>query len=811
MLEEDYVALQENLGVQQFGLDSLPGHVAETVNGVTSTVVREILIPEIEKEVNEGRIFTQLRQIYNAIILASWYKDALKESLLGKVYVNQEKVAGIDVDDKEINRKIYNQYLEAFKKGVFNYIRADMDMDTHEIIPRKYFSGGSSFKEIGRVKSKITAPTEAETRQLAARLGKSLIVSSALVETGKRADSEEVRRLETRSLALLGDIARDRVSSPIEKEQGAFVRIERAREEYPGRVATQAAIELTALGLRGAYQRVNDIMQREILVKDKVLNLRYLFTELYSRTDKEELKAVIGMLSQKNGNNVRITTEDLNQMQKAIKDTADALAKRIFERTVRENDIILMVRVSEGFGRDEVAESLKSNEVILPTAIKAEIDLVYNAIKENAEFYRARSGRLYPIVDAIIDVVEGTNQFVTNSEDKTVADIPDYESGATSVIVTGLGVRDLGNAPDGYVGQFVTNLGDAATAAAFNRRVIKMREQGLDVEYSMKDPELYARYPGLIIEYLKFLAETRGQELSDLQEELVLMARDRETQMLETLDEIKTAYRIEGLRVTTIADGTVMHGLKAAMPREMYEAAAGAPYGLHKTLLTIGGSAEGFMNLAVAGALKSVGAVGGLRVYSAQLNHNSAREVMKDHSRRYAFTPKEMADITNLRPEDAEQILSGKKLFSDEDIKGRIQGSFSFISANGVFAQPGVEPGEESASVQVLNIVQDTEAVRAEVVTRSLNQDDMTVSSAIRAARNGIVGELPLGGINLNPVALDLQIKRDGNGVPLPLAKQSVEDVAVSGFLPIILEVTSGEEIIPARLGLVAAPGVPAE
>jgi hypothetical protein len=811
MLEEDYVALQQNLGVKQFGLDGLSGPVAETVNGVTSAVVREILIPEIEREVNEGRIFIQLRQIYHAIILASWYKDTLKESLLGKVYVNQEKVAGIDIEDKEVSRKIYNRYLEAFKKGVFNYIRADLDLDTHEIIPRKYFSGGSSFKELSRVKSKIASLREEETRQLADRLGETLIVSSALVETGDRANSEEVGRVETLSLALFGDIARDRVSSPIEKERAAVARMERARREYPERVAAQAAVELTALGLRGAYQRVKDILQRETSVKDKVLTLRYLFTELYSRTDKEELRAMIGMLSQKNGDNVRITTQDLNQMERAIKDTADALAKRIFERTVRENDIILMVRVSEGFGRDEVAESLKSNEVILPVAIKAEIDLVYNAIKENAEFYRARSGKLYPIVDAIIDVVEGTNQFVTNAEGKTLLDIPDYESGATSVIVTGLGVRDLGNAPDGYVGQFITNLGDEAAVAVFNQRVIRVREQGVEVEYSMKDPELYARYPGLIIEYLKFLAETRGQELSALREEILLMDRDRETQMLEALDEIKPAYRIEGLKVTTIPDGTVMHGLKAAMTREMYEAATGAPYGMHKTLLTIGGSAEGFMTLAVAGALKSVGAVGGLRVYSAQLNHKPSGEVMKDHSRRYAFTSQEVSDITSLRPEDAQQILSGKKLFTDEDVKGRILGAFSFISANGVFVQPGVEPAEEAVSVRVLSIVQDIEGPRVEMIMRSLTQKDMTVSSAIQAARNGITAELPLGGINLNPVALDLQIKRDGRGVPLPLAKQSVEEVDVSGFLPIILDVISGEDVLPARLGLVTASDVPVE
>nr|HPN57187.1 hypothetical protein [Candidatus Omnitrophota bacterium] len=125
--------------------------------------------------------------------------------------------------------------------------------------------------------------------------------------------------------------------------------------------------------------------------------------------------------------------------------------------------------------------------------------------------------------------------------------------------------------------------------------------------------------------------------------------------------------------------------------------------------------------------------------------------------------------------------------------------------------QPGVEPAEEAVSVRVLSIVQDIEGPRVEMIMRSLTQKDMTVSSAIQAARNGITAELPLGGINLNPVALDLQIKRDGRGVPLPLAKQSVEEVDVSGFLPIILDVISGEDVLPARLGLVTASDVPVE
>jgi len=143
MLEEDYVALQENLGIEKYGLDSMSKNEAEVISGISSEVVKNVLIPEIEKEINTGSTFANLRQIYNSVILATWYKMNLKESLLGQIYVDRTKTKGVDVKDKEVNQKIYNQYVESFKKGVFDYIKEDYDSETKQVIPRKYFSGGS--------------------------------------------------------------------------------------------------------------------------------------------------------------------------------------------------------------------------------------------------------------------------------------------------------------------------------------------------------------------------------------------------------------------------------------------------------------------------------------------------------------------------------------------------------------------------------------------------------------------------------------------------------------------------------------------
>jgi len=110
-------------------------------NKLGSQIVREIILPALEKEVNQGKNFAMLRQMYSGMIFATWYKQTLKESLLSKIYTDKSKVKGVDQDPKN-NEEIYRQYLKAFKKGVFNFIKEDVDKYTNETIPRKYFSGG---------------------------------------------------------------------------------------------------------------------------------------------------------------------------------------------------------------------------------------------------------------------------------------------------------------------------------------------------------------------------------------------------------------------------------------------------------------------------------------------------------------------------------------------------------------------------------------------------------------------------------------------------------------------------------------------
>jgi len=157
LLDEDYLAIQKHQNANN------------DVNKLGSQIVRRIVLPEIEKEINEGKNFAQLRQIYNSLILAYWFKKRFQDSFLGINYVDRNKVNGVDVEDKTVKNQIYQRYVKAYKRGVFNYIKEDYDSATQKLTPHKYFSGGivvfgNEFLKAVRVVSQI--PLETKKRPL---------------------------------------------------------------------------------------------------------------------------------------------------------------------------------------------------------------------------------------------------------------------------------------------------------------------------------------------------------------------------------------------------------------------------------------------------------------------------------------------------------------------------------------------------------------------------------------------------------------------------------------------------------------------
>ncbi len=153
LLEEDYLAMQEYKS-QTNGEEDLKEGERQKLNQDSSQMMREIILPVIEKEVNEGQTFAPLRQIYHAMILAAWFKGTLRNNILTQVYADQEKVNGIDIDPA-INKEIYEQYLEAYRTGVFDFIKEEYDPVLKETVPKKYVSGGVWLKKTNKNMTRV--------------------------------------------------------------------------------------------------------------------------------------------------------------------------------------------------------------------------------------------------------------------------------------------------------------------------------------------------------------------------------------------------------------------------------------------------------------------------------------------------------------------------------------------------------------------------------------------------------------------------------------------------------------------------------
>ena len=138
MLDSDYLAQQKAAELKL--LSPVPG--TPLLSDPGKQIMRDVVLPELRREVNEGAHFASLRQVVYSLVLAKWYKQNFKKGILNKVYADQSKIRGIDLNNPRNKEQIFQQYVAAYTKGVFNFIREENDVFTGENIPRKYFSGG---------------------------------------------------------------------------------------------------------------------------------------------------------------------------------------------------------------------------------------------------------------------------------------------------------------------------------------------------------------------------------------------------------------------------------------------------------------------------------------------------------------------------------------------------------------------------------------------------------------------------------------------------------------------------------------------
>ncbi|MGA9131262.1 MAG: toll/interleukin-1 receptor domain-containing protein [Candidatus Sulfotelmatobacter sp.] len=184
LCECDLVALKHHVDSQQ-------GKGDGTSTDFTVQTFKEMVLPHIQKEVNESEHFVALRQIYHALILATWFKKKLRSVPAYKELfesVDSDNPASLpmtirsvkSLDSQKVDREptvcsvlqpdtkhnldhatpnapafdiadnveFYQKYIRLFRNGVFRCARAEEGDKPGEIINRMYFSGAIRFDSL---------------------------------------------------------------------------------------------------------------------------------------------------------------------------------------------------------------------------------------------------------------------------------------------------------------------------------------------------------------------------------------------------------------------------------------------------------------------------------------------------------------------------------------------------------------------------------------------------------------------------------------------------------------------------------------
>ncbi|HNQ50806.1 MAG TPA: hypothetical protein PKL03_05150 [Candidatus Omnitrophota bacterium] len=129
------------------------GAKAKKLQVYAGQLMREMIIPELNRRVNESRSYSDLRQVYNALILARAYKQ--KTVLSGDTWLSGLNAKAVLADVKKSipldKDKIYADYLRSLRQGEYNF-QEDVSGRLNfymEVITRQYMSGGIDLRRIG--------------------------------------------------------------------------------------------------------------------------------------------------------------------------------------------------------------------------------------------------------------------------------------------------------------------------------------------------------------------------------------------------------------------------------------------------------------------------------------------------------------------------------------------------------------------------------------------------------------------------------------------------------------------------------------
>lgn len=132
--------------------------------------MKETVLPAIQEEVNQGKAYANLRQVYNSLILAEYYKQRYHsgQSLYSRL-INRGYIEGLESNEPWASEDFYNAYVKSCQEGEYRLSQQEYDPYLASMVQKYYFYGGilitHKIAQILKVRATPTTSEQAETSE----------------------------------------------------------------------------------------------------------------------------------------------------------------------------------------------------------------------------------------------------------------------------------------------------------------------------------------------------------------------------------------------------------------------------------------------------------------------------------------------------------------------------------------------------------------------------------------------------------------------------------------------------------------------
>ncbi|MCC6758537.1 MAG: hypothetical protein IT395_02780 [Candidatus Omnitrophica bacterium] len=786
MLEEDYNTLATD--------QKQPSGTEDKIATLSSEVFRDMILPELEKEVNEGSTFSPVRQIYHAVILATWYKKNLRESLLGKVYIDKNKIAGVDIEEKGLREKVYNQYLSAFQKGVYNLIKDEVDIASKEALPRKYFSGGTSFSE-------VASSTVAEDMARPSTNGRRALNRVRETMDKGRVSSVDVQLADSPGL---GDLLRNKAiaSTPLKYYFGEKSNVGRGihvledayqlstflgprNEKGPGTILlVGAGWGVTALQMALRYPNFTIW----VVNKEKGLwNIAKAITRLNQfekdRYSDRQIVEAVQRIKVVEG----LDIEDDGARQQMMR-----TAPNTFDAVIVETNVSLyltdQIRVFEKLFNERLkADGFFAFEVAFPSAFQVGESTVSEELAL-ASIERAFAG----VGDIKLQGKNVTASYTVERKQPQRIIIPLEKDWLRSEMVGGQATDE----PRVFQSRYTVRSSSAVTEQDIQRAVVFYAL----LIFGPNSPKVLTSQ--IVMDSIPD-EERRGMTTEMVGGHLrsLLGEPDAQGQWDRSGAVWREQFGVEVMKAILALDYDTIKNIFLVMPERTAEQES-ALLSLRQDILSQKQGVQ-IPDSQILLALKESQLMGLLANPQALV---FVRTVINAHLT-IMFSPKISNDmlpveITINRSKRIVNVSKGiagegapSQQLTDEIVRlmANLKDIRNINEVENVLDDPNAQVVIYGRSTRTVIVPR---YVRLQLVNNKLEDREMEImlsSSGVIDAEAPITSDagidLKKGGIDFNPAVFDLQIKRDGKGVPLPLPQQSLENIHIEGFYPVIINI----------------------